>query len=152
MTKVSWTDLIGESVYTSDDKDIGDVEAVGRDFIVVKRGLVSVHRYYIPMNRVEGWDGEVVWLKVPEERARESYERDVVPDPHLYHYSNAPVADTGVARKFMINMPRIPPKYEQNRPFVVAKEKEERYVFRCDLCGVTFRSEDELSAHVSASH
>jgi hypothetical protein len=34
-----WTDLIGESVHTSDDQDIGDIEAVGRNFIVVKRGL-----------------------------------------------------------------------------------------------------------------
>jgi ribosomal 30S subunit maturation factor RimM len=39
----SWTDLIGESVYTSDDQDIGDIEAVSRNFIVVKKGLVNVH-------------------------------------------------------------------------------------------------------------
>ncbi|HET6807821.1 MAG TPA: hypothetical protein VFH28_02065 [Nitrososphaera sp.] len=33
----SWTDLIGESVHTSDDQDIGDIEAVSRNFIVVKK-------------------------------------------------------------------------------------------------------------------
>jgi hypothetical protein len=27
-----WTDIIDESVHTSDDQDIGDVEAVNRDF------------------------------------------------------------------------------------------------------------------------
>jgi hypothetical protein len=37
----SWTDLICESVHTSDDQDIGDIEAVGRNFIVVKRGSSS---------------------------------------------------------------------------------------------------------------
>ncbi len=35
----SWTDLIGESVHTSDYQDIGDIEAVSRNFIVVKKGL-----------------------------------------------------------------------------------------------------------------
>jgi hypothetical protein len=35
----SWTDLISESVHTSDDQDIGDVEAVSRNFIVVKKDL-----------------------------------------------------------------------------------------------------------------
>ncbi|MFL6490406.1 MAG: hypothetical protein ACJ70M_02785 [Nitrososphaera sp.] len=35
----SWTDLIGESVYSSDNQDMGDIEAVSRNFIVVKRDL-----------------------------------------------------------------------------------------------------------------
>jgi hypothetical protein len=35
-----WVDLINESVHTSDDIDIGgDIEAVSRDFIVVKQVL-----------------------------------------------------------------------------------------------------------------
>jgi hypothetical protein len=29
-----WTDLINESVHTSDDQDIGDIEAVSCNFIV----------------------------------------------------------------------------------------------------------------------
>ncbi len=35
----NWIDLMNESVHTSDDVDIGDIDAVSRDFIVVKRGL-----------------------------------------------------------------------------------------------------------------
>jgi hypothetical protein len=62
-------------VHTSDDIDIGDIDAVSRDFIVVKRGFVNVHYYYIPIGKVEGWDGHVVWLKVPEEYVKRNYER-----------------------------------------------------------------------------
>ncbi len=51
----SWVDLINESVHTSDDIDIGDIEAVSRDFVVVKRGFVNVHYYYILSAGVEGW-------------------------------------------------------------------------------------------------
>jgi hypothetical protein len=58
--KRSWIDLINESVHTSDDGDIGDIDAVSRDFIVVKRGFVNVHYYYIPISKVEGWDGKVL--------------------------------------------------------------------------------------------
>jgi hypothetical protein len=43
----SWTDLINKSVHTSDDIDVGDIEAVSRDFIVVKRGIINIHYYYI---------------------------------------------------------------------------------------------------------
>jgi hypothetical protein len=38
--KKGWIDLINESSHTSDDVDIGDIDAVSRDFIVVKRGFV----------------------------------------------------------------------------------------------------------------
>jgi hypothetical protein len=38
--KGKWMDLINESVHTVDDVDIGDIDAVNVDFIVVKRGFV----------------------------------------------------------------------------------------------------------------
>lgn len=50
----SWTDLISEPVHTSEDQDIGDIEAINSNFIVVKGGLVDVHRYYVSLNKVEG--------------------------------------------------------------------------------------------------
>lgn len=46
-----WKDFIEESVHTSDDIDIGDIEAVSKSFVVVKRGLIKVHYYYIPLSR-----------------------------------------------------------------------------------------------------
>jgi hypothetical protein len=39
----NWTELINKSVHSADDIDIGDIEAVGRDLIVVKRGFINIH-------------------------------------------------------------------------------------------------------------
>jgi hypothetical protein len=47
-------DLTQESVHTSDNKDIGDIEAVNKDSIVVKRGFKNVHYYYVPIREVKG--------------------------------------------------------------------------------------------------
>ena len=151
----SWTDLISESVHTSDDQDIGDIEAVSRNFIVVKKGLVNVHRYYIPLHRVEGWEGKVVWLKIPEEMVKTNYERDPAPDPHNYHYSSAPMVDASDnVRRFQINIPKIPPRAQEERPFLVSQqssEQEER-VLVSNLCSAVFETDDELSRHVESSH
>jgi hypothetical protein len=38
----TWIGLIDESVHTFDDIDIGDIDAVSRDFVVVKRGFVCI--------------------------------------------------------------------------------------------------------------
>ena len=59
--KSTWMDVTNESVHTSDDADIGDIEAINLNFLVVKRGLINVHYYYIPITKIEGWDGRVVW-------------------------------------------------------------------------------------------
>ena len=40
--KKEWISLIDESVHTYDDIDIGDVYAISRNFIVVKRGFVII--------------------------------------------------------------------------------------------------------------
>jgi hypothetical protein len=52
--KRDWISLINESVHSSDDEDIDDIYAVSRNFIVVKRGFINVHYYYIPVKKVEG--------------------------------------------------------------------------------------------------
>lgn len=83
-TKKTWIGLIDESVHTSDDEDIGDIDAVNQDFVVVKRGFVNIHYYYIPISKVEGWDGHVLWLKITEKEVKRNYERDLIPDPTRY--------------------------------------------------------------------
>lgn len=153
----SWIELINHSVHTSDDQDIGDIEAVSRNFIVVKRGLVNVRRYYIPLQKVEGWDGNVIWLKIPEELVESNYERDAAPDPYNYHYSSAPRVDaSNVVSKFQINLPKIPPRNREERPFVIAQETSEQnqhdHTFRCDLCNSRFNADEDLSSHIASNH
>jgi hypothetical protein len=140
-------DLINESVHTSDDIDIGDIDAVSRDFIVVKRGFVNVHYYYIPIGKVEGWDGNVVWLKVPEEYIEKNYERDAVPDPSRYYVKDFP-GYSGIYPEVEV----ILPKY--SRPIYTAKNTtpEDFRVNLCELCQTAFDTEDDLSRHVSTSH
>jgi hypothetical protein len=145
--KKGWIDLINESVHTSDDVDIGDIDAVSRDFIVVKRGFVNIHYYYIPIGKVEGWDGHVVWLKVPEEYIKKTYERDVHPDPSRYYIKDFP-GYTAVYPEVEVIMPKY------SRPVYTTKNTTpEKYrEYSCELCRSKFDTEDDLSQHVSSSH
>jgi hypothetical protein len=144
-----WTDTINESVHTSDDQDIGDIEAVNRDFIVVKRGFVNVHRYYIPISKVQGWDGNVLWLSISEETVKANYERDTItPDPSAYYVKGEEDKYTGTQWK---EFARIEPKYTAPKYSIAQKGKEEEpRVYRCVLCDNTFRTDEEFSRHVVA--
>jgi hypothetical protein len=148
-SRISWIDLIDESVHTYDDVDIGDIDAVSRDFIVVKRGFVNVHYYYIPIGKVEGWDGHVLWLKIREDEVKRNYERGAIPDPLMYfvkHYPGYYIADYP-------ELTVITPRY--SRPVYTAKNTTppgEMRIYKCDLCSNTYRSEDQLSSHVASKH
>jgi hypothetical protein len=146
-SKIAWIDLIDESVHTSDDVDIGDIDAVSRDFVVVKRGFIKVHHYYIPISKVEGWDGFVLWLKITEEEVKRNYERETIPDPSRYYVRDFP-GYTAVYPEVTMITPRF------TRPVYTAKDTipEELRIYRCDLCSSTYRSEYELSSHVAATH
>ena len=151
----SWTDLIHESVHTRNDEQLGHVEAVSRNFLVVKKGLVKVKRFYVPLTQVQGWDGKAVWLKVTEQEAAAKYEKDKRPDPYVYHFSSAQQTETSDAvTDFWINMPTIDRTYEEEGPFVTAQERsvEEPIIHLCDLCDAKFRSESELDEHVASHH
>ncbi|MDP9016611.1 MAG: hypothetical protein M3M87_07660 [Thermoproteota archaeon] len=44
---------------------------------MVKRGFVNVQRYFIPPDNVDGWDGNVLWLKITEEEeVKRKYQND----------------------------------------------------------------------------
>lgn len=151
----SWTDLIRESVHTNDDEHLGDIEAVNRNFMVVRKGLVNVRRFYVPLTRVHGWDGKAVWLNISERDASENYQKDRRPDPHDYYFSSAqPTEPANFVRDFQINMSKIVRTYEEERPFVTTSNepRDERNSFSCDLCESKFRTESELDDHITASH
>lgn len=164
MDNKTWTDLISESVYTSDDIDIGDIYAISRDFIVVKRGFINIHYYYIPIIHVEGWDSNVLWLKINEEKVKKEYERnEFPPDPTRYHVKDHPMHHTSLLSELNTIPSKIAePAYSFDIPVTTTNTNnrvEETVhdklssVFKCNLCNKTnFTSEDELSNHIKSQH
>jgi hypothetical protein len=153
----TWIGLIDESVHTFDDIDIGDIDAVSRDFVVVKRGFVNVHYYYIPISKVEGWDSHVLWLKITEEEVIRNYERDLIPDPKRYYVKDYPAYSTD----YYPELTMIPSRY--TRPIYpgigtitstkTAPISDVPIIHKCDICGSSgFKTEDELSYHVRTTH
>lgn len=142
----NWLDLINESVHTSDDIDIGDISAINRGFVVVKRGFVHVHYYYIPIQRVEGWDGHVLWLKVTEAQVKENYERSHLPDLLRYYVKDYPYYNASFYPPLaVISSRHVQTKY----PDIVRPPSGLPDVYKCDLCGSEFDDEEKLIEHIS---
>ena len=77
--KIPWEEVIHKHVRTSDNVELGDVDKVGNEFIVVREGVVKVHIYYIPKKRIIKYDGSTLWLNLSAMLASSKFERESEP-------------------------------------------------------------------------
>ncbi|NAL77570.1 hypothetical protein [Nitrososphaera sp. AFS] len=151
-SKLKYVRLINQSVHTSDDIDIGDIFAVSKNIIVVVRGYINVHYYYIPIDKVEGWDGKVLWLNITEQQVKNYEKHDAYPDSSEYFVNDSPPYD-----KIPPDFPEplhIPSKNRRPAPEAAAitTTKDPDMKYGCTLCEQLFRTQGELSNHVAETH
>jgi hypothetical protein len=73
--KIPWEEIIHKHVRTTDNVDIGDVDRVGDQFIVVREGVANVHLYYIPKKYIIKYDGSTLWLNLSSTLASSKFEK-----------------------------------------------------------------------------
>ena len=78
---IPWEEVIHKHVRTIDDADIGDVERVGNEFIVVRQGVAKVHIYYIPKPFIYNYDGSYLYISSPSGLVSDKFERETEPTP-----------------------------------------------------------------------
>lgn len=76
---IPWEQVIHKHVRTSDNVDIGDVDKVGNEFIVVRDGVANIHLYYIPKPYITNYDGSSLWIEVPSGLVGPKFERQDEP-------------------------------------------------------------------------
>jgi hypothetical protein len=78
---IPWEEVIFKRVKTSDDVDIGDIETVANEYIVVREGVGKIRRYYIPKTQINNYDGSALYVAVPGGLVSAKFERDSPPTP-----------------------------------------------------------------------
>jgi hypothetical protein len=75
----AWEEVIHKRVKTTDNVDIGDIELVGNEFIVVRQGEVKIRHYYIPKSYINNYDGSSVYVATPSGLVSAKFERETEP-------------------------------------------------------------------------
>ena len=78
---IPWEEVIFKRVKTSDDIDIGDIETVANEYIVVREGVGKIRRYYVPKTQIDNYDGSALYVTVPSGLVSAKFERDSPPTP-----------------------------------------------------------------------
>jgi hypothetical protein len=130
--------MINQSVHTTNDVDIGDINDLSRDFIVIKRRYLNEHYYYVPINKVDDWDGNVLWLNVTEDEVKTNYERKIVPDPSGYYIKDYPLYSTQFPELRLIL-----PRYKRPTRSAAIIQPGNPRKYGCTLCEKIFKIEQE---------
>jgi uncharacterized protein (TIGR02271 family) len=76
---IDWSDVIKKEARGSNDEDLGEVQEVGENYVLVQRGMINKDKFYIPRDMVESYDGDVLRFSISEEDAKSRFLGDYPP-------------------------------------------------------------------------
>jgi hypothetical protein len=80
-SSIDWSDITKKEARGSNDEDLGEVQEVGQNYVLVQRGMVNKKKFYIPRDLAESYDGTVLRFRISEEDAESRFLRI----PHHHH-------------------------------------------------------------------
>jgi uncharacterized protein (TIGR02271 family) len=78
-SSIDWSDVIKKEARGSNDEDLGEVQEVGQNYVLVQRGMINKDKFYIPKDMVQSYDGDVLRFSISEEEAKSRYLGDSPP-------------------------------------------------------------------------
>jgi hypothetical protein len=57
---IDWNDVIKKEARGSGDEDLGEVQEVTGNYVLVQRGTINKEKFYIPRDLAESYDGSVI--------------------------------------------------------------------------------------------
>jgi uncharacterized protein (TIGR02271 family) len=78
-SRIDWNDVTKKEARGSGDEDLGEVQEVGPNYVLVQRGILNKEKFYIPKDVAESYDGNVLRFRISEEDVKSKYMRDSPP-------------------------------------------------------------------------
>src|SRR5437763_662256 len=72
-TKIDWNDVVKKEARGSSNEHLGEVQEVVKDYVLVQRGFLNKEKFYIPRDRVESYDGNVLRFRISEDDAKNKF-------------------------------------------------------------------------------
>ena len=79
ITSINWNDIIERDTRSIDDADLGKVKGLYEPLIVIERGTINKEKLYIPKSLIEKYSGDVLYLSITEQEAKDTYTRGSPP-------------------------------------------------------------------------
>ena len=65
-SNIDWNDVIKKEARGINDEDLGEVQEVQDNYVLVQRGMIDKEIFYIPKDQAESYDGNILKFKLSE--------------------------------------------------------------------------------------
>jgi uncharacterized protein (TIGR02271 family) len=76
---IDWDDVIKKEARGINDEDLGEVQEVTQDYVMVQKGLINKEKLYIPRDLAIGYNGTILIFNITAEEAKNKFLRDSEP-------------------------------------------------------------------------
>jgi stress response protein YsnF len=78
-SNIDWDDVIKKEARGINDEDLGEVQEVTQDYVLVKKGVINKEKLYIPRHLAIDFNGTILIFNITAEEAKNKFLRDSEP-------------------------------------------------------------------------
>ena len=78
-SNIDWNDVIKKEARGLDDEDFGEVQEVSKGYVFVQKGIIDKEKFFIPQDKVESYDGDVLRFGISYDEALSTYQGESYP-------------------------------------------------------------------------
>ena len=76
---IDWDDVIKKEARGINDEDLGEVQEVTQDYVLVKKGVINKEKLYIPRDLAISYNGTILIFNITAEEAKNKFLKDSEP-------------------------------------------------------------------------
>ena len=76
---INWNEVIKREARGSNDEDFGEVQDVSNGYVFVQKGIFNKQKFFIPQEKAESYDGDILRFGISKEEAESIYQGDTFP-------------------------------------------------------------------------
>jgi len=76
---INWNDAIKKEARGSNDEDFGEVQDFSNGYVFVQKGIIDKEKFFIPQDKVESYDGDVLRFGISYDEALSTYQGESYP-------------------------------------------------------------------------
>ena len=73
LQSMKWADVIKKEARSIKDEDLGEVQEIDESYVFIQRGTISKDKFFIPIDMIDRYDGNMLRFKISEEEMKTKY-------------------------------------------------------------------------------
>ena len=65
-TEIEWNDVIKKEARGMNDLDLGEVQEVAEDKVIVQKGIIDHKIFHLPKSQIQSYDGQILRFNISE--------------------------------------------------------------------------------------